>query len=90
MSPRSNKYPDHLLDSFKALYEPRYKRPLSDFEAEDAMNNLIGAGRVLSEWARKDRERKERGEPAPVPPPPYKTPPKKNRKKPPAGSTSEG
>lgn len=77
MERRSRKYSDELLDNYKATFEPRYGRPLSDFEAEDGLNNLVGFAQTLLRWNREDEERRARGETEPPVPPPPKLRPKK-------------
>ncbi|MFZ5480156.1 MAG: hypothetical protein ACOZNI_25560 [Myxococcota bacterium] len=79
MERRSRKYSDEVLDSYKATFEPKYGRPISDFEAEDGLNNLTGFFETLLRWQREDEERRARGEPDPPVPAPPKLRPKKRK-----------
>ena len=52
--------PKKAIDEFKVIYKSKYKKELSDAEASEAANNLVGLFDVLYRCAVKENERKQR------------------------------
>ena len=50
---------DDLLKRTRAFWEPRYGRKLSDEEAREIVENVVGFFRILEEWNARDGGSKE-------------------------------
>lgn len=47
-----------LMAEIRCIYEPRYKRSLSDVEVNDIAENLSGVVEVMLKWKGKDYEQR--------------------------------
>jgi len=51
--------PKKAIDEFKVIYKSKYKKELSDAEASEAANNLVGLFDILYKCAVKENQRKQ-------------------------------